>query len=400
MKISYSLRTCRIELKKRRDGALKRIAFLLSVLLIFTGLSNAVFAEEPVVDAKSAILVHPATNTVIYEQNADEPLQIASVTKIMTMLIIMEQIDEGKLSLDDMVTGSKNAQSYGGSTIYLAEGETFTVSDMLKGIAVASANDGCVAMSEHIAGNEEAFVEMMNKRAQELGMKNTIFANCNGLDDDVDISEAHSTARDVAIMSAELIKHKKIFDYTMIWTDSLRNGKFLLANTNKLIRNYQGATGLKTGSTTKAGCCLSATATRDGMELIAVVLGAPSTDARFSSSANLLDYGYANYFVDRMTEAGEQMGTVNVSWGKQKTVAIEAAEGFEILQKKSAPTETEKTVKLKGRISAPIKKGDKLGEIRFTQEGEEIKTIDIIASEDIEKKGFFGILAELIRGIF
>lgn len=377
---------------------MKKIAFLLATLLIFTG-ASPVFAETLVPDVKSAILLEPSTGTVIYEQNADEKVQIASVTKIMTMLIIMERIDEGKLALTDMVTASKNAQSYGGSTMFLEAGEEFTVSDMLKGIAVASANDGCVAMSEHIAGNEEAFVEMMNTRAKELGMENTRFANCNGLDDDVDVSEAHSTARDVAIMSAELIKHKKIFDYTTIWTDSLRDGKFLLANTNKLIRNYQGATGLKTGSTTKAGCCLSATAERGGMELVAVVLGAPTTDIRFSASSKLLDYGFSNYAIDKLVEAGEPMGTVNVSWGQEKTVTAEAKESFDVLTKKSEPKETEKSVKMKSRISAPVKKGDKLGEITFTQNGEVVKTVDIVAGEDVEKKGFFKILADLIKGI-
>lgn len=377
---------------------MKKIVFLTSVVLSLVTASSA-FAEALAPDVKSAILLEPSTGTVIYEQNADEELQIASVTKIMTMLIIMEKIEEGKLSLTDIVTASENAQSYGGSTMYLAAGEQFTVSDMLKGIAVASANDGCVAMSEHIAGNEDAFVEMMNTRAQELGMENTVFANCNGLDDDVDISKAHSTARDVATMSAELIKHKKIFDYTTIWTDSLRDGKFLLANTNKLIRNYQGATGLKTGSTTKAGCCLSATASRNGMELVAVVLGAPTTDIRFSASKKLLDYGYSNYAIDKLAEKGEPMGAVNVSWGQEKTVAAEAAEGFDVLNKKSAPLETEKSVTMKNKVSAPVKKGDKLGEITFTQNGEIVKKIDIIASEDVEKKGFFKILADLIKGI-
>jgi len=385
-------------IKKEMCAALKKIAFLLTVILIFTGVSP-VFAEDLVPDVKSAVLMEPSTGTIIYEQNADEKLQIASVTKIMTMLLVMERIDEGKLALTDIVTASKNAQSYGGSTMFLEAGEEFTVNDMLKGIAVASANDGCIAMSEHIAGNEEAFVEMMNKRAEELGMENTRFANCNGLDDDVDVSQAHSTARDVAKMSAELIKHKKIFDYTTIWTDSLRDGKFLLANTNKLIRNYQGATGLKTGSTTKAGCCLSATASRGGMELIAVVLGAPTSDMRFSSASKLLDYGYSNYEIDKMAEEGEPMGTVNVSWGQEKAVQAVAKESYDVLNKKSEPRQTEKSVKMKSRVSAPVKKGDKLGEITFTQDGKVVKTVDIVAGEDIEKKGFFKILADLIKGI-
>ena len=376
---------------------MKKLAVLLSMILIFSLAPYGVMAEDMVPEVKSAILMQPSTGVVIYEQNADEQLQIASITKIMTMLIIMEKIDAGELSLDDKVTASDNAQSYGGSTMYLEAGEKFSVSDMLKGIAVASANDGCIAMAEHISGNEEAFVELMNKRAEELGMVNTRFVNCNGLDDDVDVSEAHSTARDVAIMSAELIKHKKIFDYTMIWTDSLRGGKFALANTNKLIHNYQGATGLKTGSTTKAGCCLSATATRDGMELIAVVLGAQTTDERFSASAKLLDYGFANYSVEKLTEVGEVIGEVTVSWGKERSVSAEASESFDVLNKKAEPKETVRTVKLKKRVIAPVKAGERVGEIIFTQNGETIKTIELVSGEDIEKKGFFGILGDLWR---
>ncbi|MBR4173338.1 MAG: D-alanyl-D-alanine carboxypeptidase [Clostridia bacterium] len=378
---------------------MKKIALLLSISLIFTTFSGAAYGEELVPDVKSAYLIEPSTETVIYEQNADLHLQIASITKIMTMLIVMEKIDAGELKLTDMVTASKNAQSYGGSTMFLEAGEQFTVNDMLKGIAVASANDGCIAIAEHICGNEEDFVALMNTRAKELGMENTHFVNCNGLDDDVDLNQAYSSAKDVAIMSKELIKHKKIFDYTTIWTDSLRDGKFLLANTNKLIRNYKGVTGLKTGSTTKAGCCLNATAARDGMELVAVVLGAPTTDIRFSSASKLLDYGYSNYAMQKLAEAGEPMGTVNVSWGVEKAVGAEAAENYNILNKKSEPREIEKSVNMKKKISAPVKKGDKLGEITFTEGGKEIKTVDIVASEDVAKKGFFKILADIISAI-
>lgn len=384
---------------KRGDAALKKIALLLSISLIFTGFSVTVYAEELVPDVKSAFLIEPSTDTVIYEQNEKERLQIASITKIMTMLIIMEKVDAGELSLTDMVTASAHAQSYGGSTMFLEAGEQFTINDMLKGIAVASANDGCIAMAEHICGNEEAFVELMNKRAEELGMANTHFVNCNGLDDDVDVSEAYSTAEDVAIMSMELIKHKKIFDYTTIWTDSLRGGKFLLANTNKLIHNYKGATGLKTGSTTKAGCCLSATASRDGMELIAVVLGAPDTDTRFASASKLLDYGYANYSISKMAERGEPLGAVTVSWGVEKTVPAEAAETYNVINKRSQPQEIEKSVKMKNRVSAPVKKGDKLGELTFTKDGKTVKTVDIVASKDVAKKGFFKILADIVTTI-
>ncbi|MBQ7751889.1 MAG: D-alanyl-D-alanine carboxypeptidase, partial [Clostridia bacterium] len=332
---------------------MKKIALLLSVLLIFTGLSGSAYAEDIVPDVKSAYLLEPSTGTVMYEKNPDEHLQIASVTKIMTALIILEKVDSGELKLTDMVTASANAQSYGGTTMFLEAGEQFSVSDMLKGIVVASANDGCVAMAEHISGNEEEFVKLMNKRAEELGMENTHFVNCNGLDDDVEVTEAYSSAKDVATMSKELIKHKKIFDYSTIWMDSLRDGKFMLANTNKLLRNYQGATGLKTGSTTKAGCCLSATAEKNGMELIAVVLGAQTTEMRFASASKLLDYGYANYSISKMAEKGEPMGTVNVSWGLESVVLAEASETYSVLNKKSESQEIEKTVKMKNKVLAP-----------------------------------------------
>ena len=384
---------------KRGDAELKKIALLLSVLLIFTGLSGSAYAEDIVPDVKSAYLLEPSTGTVMYEKNPDEHLQIASVTKIMTALIILEKVDSGELKLTDMVTASANAQSYGGTTMFLEAGEQFSVSDMLKGIMVASANDGCVAMAEHISGNEEEFVKLMNKRAEELGMENTHFVNCNGLDDDVEVTEAYSTAKDVATMSKELIKHKKIFDYSTIWMDSLRDGKFMLANTNKLLRNYQGATGLKTGSTQKAGCCLSATAEKNGMELIAVVLGAPTTELRFSSASKLLDYGYANYSISKMAEKGEPMGTVNVSWGLESVVLAEASETYSVLNKKSESQEIEKTVKMKNKVLAPVKKGDKLGEIIFKKDGKTVKTVDIVASEDVGKKGFFKILADIIKSI-
>ena len=386
---------------KRSDVCLKKVAFLLSIIFIFAGFSGVSYAEDLVPEVKSAFLIEPSTGTVIYEQNADEHVFIASVTKIMTMLIIMEKIDAGELSPDDIVTGSKNAKSYGGSTMYLDEGEQFTVRDMLKGIAVVSANDGCVAMAEHIAGSTDAFVGMMNKRAKELGMKDTLFANCNGLDDTLDSTQVYSTARDVAKMSAELIKHKEIFDYTSILSDSLRDGKFQLISTNKqFLNNYQGATGLKTGYTSKAGYCLCATANRDGVEFLAVVLGAPNANVRVAAAKKLLDYGYDNYIIERMTEADEKVGKVNVSWGEQGTVSAKAAEGYAILKKKSGEPEIKKSVKMEDRVYAPVKKGDKLGVITYTQNGKTIKAIDIIAGETVEKKGFFAILLAILRMIF
>ncbi len=374
---------------------MKKLILILAATLIMNVSVCSAAEENTQLNVKASILVEASTGEVLSENNADEQLPIASVTKIMTMLLIMERIDNGEMALTDMVTASENANSYGGSTMFLETGEQLSVNDMLKGIAVASANDGCVAMAEHIAGNEQDFVAMMNARAEELGMTNTHFVNSNGLDED----GHYSSARDVAIMSRELIKHKTIFDYTTIWMDSLRGGKFELANTNKLIRYYNGANGLKTGSTSKAGCCLSATAERDGMELIAVVLGAEDTQTRFASASSLLNYGFANYSVKKQIEQGEPMGTVKVSRGKAESVNAEAAEGYSVLMKKNDKSEIEKNVKMKNKISAPVSAGDKLGEIIFTENDEEVKKIDIVASESVEKKGFCLILRDLLYGL-
>lgn len=374
---------------------MKKIILSLIIALSMLIQTFPAYAEALTPNVKSAILVEASTGTVLYEQNADEHLPIASVTKIMTMLLIMERISSGALSTEDMVTVSENANSYGGSTMFLETGEQLSVHDMMKGIAVASANDGCVAMSEHIAGSEAAFVELMNKRAAELGMKDTIFLNTNGLDAD----GQYSSARDVAVMSRELIKHEKVFDYTKIWTDSLRDGKFALANTNRLIRFYSGATGLKTGSTSKAGCCLSATAERDGMSLIAVVLGAPDTKTRFSSASTLLNYGFSEYSVKKQVEKGEPTGAVHVAKGVKKELKTEAGDSYFVLMKRAEPTEIEKSVIMSDSVIAPVKKGDKVGEITLIDSGNTVRTVDIIAAEDVNKKGFHMVLADMFYGL-
>lgn len=372
----------------------KTITALILVLSFVLG-TIPCFAEALTPEVKSSILMEASTGNVLYEQNADEHLPIASVTKIMTMLLIMEQIDSGALKFEDMVTVSENAMSYGGSTMFLEAGEQLSVHDMMKGIAVASANDGCVAMAEHIAGSEAAFVEMMNNRAKELGMNDTVFLNTNGLDAD----GQYSSARDVATMSRELIKHEKVFEYTKIWTDSLRDGKFELANTNRLIRFYNGATGLKTGSTSKAGCCLSATAERDGMSLVAVVLGAPDTKARFSAASALLNHGFSGYSVTKQVEKGEPTGLVTVSKGIQKEVQTEANDGFSILSPKANPRNIAKNVVLSDNIIAPIKMGDKVGEIVFSENGTQLYSVDIVASSDVEKKGFHLVIADMLNAL-
>jgi len=361
--------------------------------------SVVVFAEGNTdlgLNAKSAILMEESTGNILYESNPDERLPIASVTKVMTMLLIMEAVDSGKISLDDMVTVSENAMSYGGSTMFLETGEQLTVNDMLKGIAVASANDGCVAMAEHLAGSESAFVDMMNEKAKELGMENTHFMNTNGLDED----DHYSSARDVAIMSRELMKHETIFNYTSIWMDTLRGGKFQLANTNKLIRFYDGANGLKTGSTSKALCCLSAAAKRNDMQLIAVVLGAPTSAERFASAKSLLDYGFANYAVNTQITAGDEVQKIAVEKGVDKEVGVVAGDSCSTLVKKGQEDNITKEIKIDETITAPIEAGQKIGTMTISRDGEVIADIDLNASSAVEKKGIGLIIKDFFATIF
>ena len=375
----------------------KVICFFICVCFMMQ--SVVVFAEGNTdlgLNAKSAILMEESTGNILYESNPDERLPIASVTKVMTMLLIMEAVDSGKISLDDMVTVSGNAMSYGGSTMFLETGEQLTVNDMLKGIAVASANDGCVAMAEHLAGSESAFVDMMNEKAKKLGMENTHFMNTNGLDED----DHYSSARDVAIMSRELMKHETIFNYTSIWMDTLRGGKFQLANTNKLIRFYDGANGLKTGSTSKALCCLSAAAKRNDMQLIAVVLGAPTSAERFASAKSLLDYGFANYAVNTQITAGDEVQKIAVEKGVDKEVGVVAGDSCSTLVKKGQEDNITKEIKIDETITAPIEAGQKIGTMTISRDGEVIADIDLNASSAVEKKGIGLIIKDFFATIF
>lgn len=375
----------------------KVICFFICVCFMMQ--SIVVFAEGNTdlgLNAKSAILMEEATGNILYESNPDERLPIASVTKVMTMLLIMEAVDSGKISLDDMVTVSENAMSYGGSTMFLETGEQLTVNDMLKGIAVASANDGCVAMAEHLAGSESAFVDMMNEKAKGLGMENTHFMNTNGLDED----DQYSSARDVAIMSRELMKHETIFNYTSIWMDTLRGGKFQLANTNKLIRFYDGANGLKTGSTSKALCCLSAAAKRNDMQLIAVVLGAPTSAERFASAKSLLDYGFANYAVNTQITAGDEVQKIAVEKGVDKEVGVVAGDSCSTLVKKGQEDNITKEIKIDETITAPIEAGQKIGTMTISRDGEVIADIDLNALSAVEKKGIGLIIKDFFATIF
>lgn len=371
----------------------KIICFFISVYFVMSSLT--VMAEGIETNAESVILIENSTGEVLYENNADQRLPIASVTKVMTMLIIMEEIDNGNLSLDDMVSVSENAMSYGGSTMFLEAGEQLSVNDMLKGIAVASANDGCVAMAEHISGSESAFVDMMNSKAKELNMTNTNFMNTNGLDDD----NHYSSARDVAVMSRELMEHEKIFDYTTIWTDSLRNGKFELANTNKLIRYYDGANGLKTGSTSKAKCCISAAAKRNNMQLTAVVLAAPTSDDRFKTARNLLDYGFANYSINTLAEKNEEIAKAPVKKGVADEVSAVTGESISTLFKRGEGNEIMRDVKVDENLSAPVKQGDIIGRVKFMSGDECVGETDLLAATDVEKKGIGMILKQFFISI-
>lgn len=372
---------------------MKRIICIILALCTISLVSAR--AEDTLGDlnGKSLFLAEADSGSILYERNADEKLPIASVTKIMTMLLVMEAVDSGKISLDDMVPVSERAMSMGGSTMFLETGEELSVNDMLKGIAVASANDGAVAMAEFVGGSEAAFVEMMNNRAKELGMENTNFVNTNGLDDD----NHYSTARDVAAMSRELIKHKKIFEYTTIWTDSLRDGKFSLANTNKLIRFYSGANGLKTGSTSKALCCISASAERDGMQLVAVVLGAPTSKERFAAARGLLDYGFANYAAVKPMSAGGEAERISVLKGKEDTLQLVAKEDCTILLPKARKNDIETKIDIPDSVTAPITAGETVGKIEFLLDGEVKKSVELVAGAEVSKKNYFAFLGDVFR---
>ncbi len=363
------------------------------IVLITSGFSS--MAEETVLElsAPSAILIEASTGQVLYEKNSHDRRPPASVTKVMTMLLVMEAIDSGKISMDDMVRCSEKAASMGGSQVYLEPNEEMSVHDMLKAVAVASGNDAAAALGEFVAGSLEGFVSMMNERAKELGMNDTTFINCNGLD-----AEGHLTsAFDIALMSKELISHQAIFDFTTIWMDSLRDGKFGLVNTNKLIRFYEGATGLKTGSTGEAKYCISASAKRNGMDLIAVILGAPSSKERFADASKLLDYGFANYAIANSLISEEDLGKIKLLKGVKSELELTTPGGYNVLVSKSKVNDIEKRVTLPETVEAPIASGEKVGEISFYIDGQQIGGTDIIAKENAPKANLLHMFAKLAR---
>lgn len=342
----------------------------------------------------SAILIEQFSGKVLYDHNSHEKLRPASVTKIMTILLIMEAIDSGKLNYTDQIPCSENASSMGGSQIWLDTKETLSVDEMLKAICVVSANDCTVAMAEYLAGSEENFVNQMNAKAKELGMNDTTFKNCHGIDEDGHVSSSY----DIALMSRELLeKHPDITKYTTIYMDSLRDGKSELVNTNKLVRNYKGATGLKTGSTSLALYNLSASATRDDLSLIAVIMKAPTTKDRFAEATKLLDYGFANYNYKVLGKANDVVKDVSVSKGVSSSVSAVLEYDSGTLLPKGADTNIVQNINVPDTVSAPIKKGDKLGEVVYTLNDETISTIDVIANEDVDKIDFFNMTKHIFN---
>ena len=348
------------------------------------------------VSAPSAVLMEKETGTVLYEKDAHAKLEPASVTKVMTLLLTMEAIDAGQLSYDTVITASAHACSMGGSQIWLEENEQMTVDDMLKAVCVVSANDCAVALAEAVAGSEEAFVEKMNQRAKELGMNDTTFKNATGLP-----AEGHLTsAWDIALMSRELIlNHPDIRNYTTIWMDSLRDGKSELVNTNKLIRFYEGATGLKTGSTDSALYCLSGTAERDGMELIAVIMKAPTSAQRFDDAKALLSYGFSTYALETIVPQ-EALPPIPVELGTQATVQPVLGEGTALLLEKTQSAQLSQSVELVSSVAAPVAQGDVLGTLTVTAGEETVAQIPIVAGEAVERVTFSQMFSRLLRLAF
>lgn len=361
----------------------KNISILLAVVILLLSLPMSVGAvTDSDLTAPSAILVDSENFNILYEKNSHEQRSVASITKVMTVLLIMEDIEKGKISLTDTVTASAHAASMGGSDIWLEEGEQMSLDDMLKATLVASANDAAVALAEYTEGSEEAFVKRMNNRAKELGMKDTVFKNCNGLDEDGHLSSAY----DVALMSAELIKHTKVFDYTSIWLDFLRDGKTQIVNTNKLLKSYNGITGLKTGTTDDAGSCISATAKRDGLSLIAVVLGSESGTSRFKDASTLLDYGFNNYSVIIPKE--KKLPKVKVNKGMESDVEVYSNPPKSVLVSKGSDSEIIVKVDLPKKIDAPVEKDKKIGKITYSINDKVVQKADIRCKKSVEECSF------------
>ena len=373
---------------------MKRAAGFLAALVLVWGLAAPCWGVELTLTSHAALLMEKTTGQILYAQNEHDALPPASVTKIMTVLLTMEAIDSGRIALDDRVTVSAYAAGMGGSQVFLAEGEQMSVDDLLKAVCVSSGNDAAVALAEHVAGVTELFVEQMNNRARELGMKDTHFVNCTGLTAEGHVTSAH----DIALMSRELLlHHPEVRSYTTIWMDTLRNGTFGLSNTNKLIRFYDGATGLKTGFTQEAGYCISATAERDGMELIAVIMKGNTSDSRNADAKTLLNYGFSTYaLVDVQPE--EPLPALPVTLGAADTVALTLPEeGRTVLLEKSRSGGLTQTVELPEAVPAPLQAGDTVGTLTVSREGETLLTVPIVAAETVEALTWREMTARLLR---
>lgn len=376
---------------------------VISYLLLFTlSISLLIFpasAEEPEINvkAKAAVLMDAASGKVLYAMNEHERLYPASVTKIMAMLLFAEAIDSGRMTLEETVTASDVAAGKGGSQIWLREGEQMTVDELLRATAIGSANDACTALGEHLAGSEEAFVKMMNDRAAELGMENTHFDNCSGLDDD---TETHlTTAYDIAVMSRELLGHDFIRNYTTVWMDTLRGGETELVNTNKLVRFYKGTTGLKTGTTAKAGHCLSASAERDGLHLIAVVLGAENSTDRFESAKALLNYGFANYERVTIEIPAELITEVRVIKGYESTLLPEVRGVGQITLRAGERKKIETEVELPADVEAPVEENQIIGTLRLKIGDEIIKEYPLVSAGEVRKLTFLDVLERFFKSL-
>ena len=362
---------------------------------ITNDVENAVDTNSLEISAKSAILMDAETGMVLYSKNSTEALPPASVTKIMTLLLVAEAIRDGNIVLSDKVYVSANAASMGGSQIFIKEGEEFTVEELLKSTVIASANDAAVALAELIGGTEEAFVDRMNERAKELGMNNTHFENATGLDDTV--SHHLTSAYDIALMSRELIKHEVVTNYSDVWQDSIRNGEFVLTNTNRLVRYYDGCTGLKTGSTDKAGFCVSATAKRDGMHLIAVVMGSETRDERNEAARAMLDYGFSNYAL--FTEPESELENVDVLRGVLDNVTVSSSQ-FAKLVNKSDKKRIEKEYSIPEALTAPLKSGDVVGSVIYKLDGEEIGKSDVFVKDDVSEITVADLFLRILKTVF
>ena len=374
----------------RRIGR-KALALALAAVLALPGVSAQ--GAQVAVTAPAAVLMEASTGQVLFEKGAHDRRACASITKVMTLLLTFEALEAGELSLDQELTASAHAASMGGSDIWLEEGERMTVDDLLKATVIMSANDAAVVLAEAVSGSEEAFVARMNERARELGMEDTVFKNCNGLDEEGHLTSAY----DVAVMSRALLTHEKIRDYTLTWMDSVRNGETQLVNTNKLIRSYQGITGLKTGTTGQAGSCISATAQREGMELIAVVLGAESTDLRFQDAKALLDYGFAGW--KTVTPETPFLQPAAVEGGMAQTVEVAAGEMPSLLLQAGEEAQVETVVQLEP-VKAPVEQGQELGRILCQVAGETVAQVPVTAQEGVEAVTFGAAFLALGRALF